>query len=193
MAWIIFDFAGVIGLHQPQADQDAMVKAAQGPTPEEFWEAYWNHREQYDGARVTAEEYWSTVAPAANVRRLVKLDVESWLHPDEGTVRLLDDLSERGHNLALLSNAPLELADAVERLPWLGRMDRLFFSSRLGMVKPDREIYLTVAAELGVEPAECVFVDDRPANVAGAEEAGMTGVLFEDAASLRRRLLPAAG
>ena len=31
---------------------------------------------------------------------------------------------------------------------------------------------------LGVDPSEVVMVDDRPDNVAGAERAGMTGVLF---------------
>jgi putative hydrolase of the HAD superfamily len=187
--WMIFDFAGVIGLHQPKCDQDAMVAAAGNPPTAEFWDAYWSHRDEYDAGRVTAAEYWFAVAPAGNVQELIDLDVASWLHPDEATVSLLGDLAGLGHRMALLSNAPLELAKALESLSWLARLDHLFFSSRLGVEKPDPAIYLAVADRLGVGPESCVFVDDRPVNVAGANDVGMTGILFTDAHALRMRLL----
>jgi putative hydrolase of the HAD superfamily len=44
MTWVIFDFAGVIGQHQPQESLDDMVKIAGAPDPEAFWAAYWRHR-----------------------------------------------------------------------------------------------------------------------------------------------------
>ena len=39
--------------------------------------------------------------------------------------------------------------------------------------KPDPEIYLLVAAELGVEPATCLVLEDSPAGVAAGLAAGM--------------------
>jgi HAD superfamily hydrolase (TIGR01509 family) len=31
----------------------------------------------------------------------------------------------------------------------------------------------------GLEPSECVFIDDRPENVAAAKALGMEGIVFE--------------
>jgi len=44
------------------------------------------------------------------------------------------------------------------------------------MAKPDVDIYLLAAERLGLDPGECVFVDDLAVNVRGAAEAGMVGV-----------------
>jgi FMN phosphatase YigB (HAD superfamily) len=41
---------------------------------------------------------------------------------------------------------------------------------------------------LGRGPGECLFVDDRPENVAGAARAGLPALRFVDAATLRRDL-----
>jgi putative hydrolase of the HAD superfamily len=192
MTWVIFDFAGVIGQHQPQESLDGMVKIAGAPDPEAFWAAYWRHRESYDAGAVTADRYWAAVLEAvpeaATVARLVEADVASWLFPDVDTVELIGELADRGTGLALYSNCPLELAEALDRLPWLDPIRNRFYSSRLGQVKPDPAAFRTVAGLLGVEPEDCAFVDDRPANVAGAEAAGMTGFVFTDAATLRRNL-----
>jgi putative hydrolase of the HAD superfamily len=195
MTWVILDFAGVIGQHQPQADQDAMAATAGVPAAGTFWQAYWDHREDYDAGRSDAGDYWATVLAECGeiltphtLDRLISLDVASWLHPNQETIELLDDLAMQGTNMALLSNCPRELAAALETLPWLDKLSRKFYSSHLSMVKPSPEIYLTVAKLIGVEPSKCVFVDDRPANVSGAEQANMQGIVFTDATRLREAL-----
>ncbi|MEL6981992.1 MAG: HAD family phosphatase [Actinomycetota bacterium] len=47
-----------------------------------------------------------------------------------------------------------------------------FLSYLLGAVKPDREIYDLVAAELTIEPDRILFLDDNQINVDGARAAG---------------------
>jgi beta-phosphoglucomutase-like phosphatase (HAD superfamily) len=42
--------------------------------------------------------------------------------------------------------------------------------------KPDPEIYLLVAQELGVQPSECLVVEDSPTGVKAALNAGMAVV-----------------
>src|SRR5690606_10713487 len=56
--------------------------------------------------------------------------------------------------------------------------DTVVLSSSVGMIKPSVEIYHHTAQRLGVEPDECVMIDDIPKNVEGANNAGMQGVLF---------------
>ncbi|MFQ5459751.1 MAG: HAD family hydrolase [Anaerolineae bacterium] len=57
--------------------------------------------------------------------------------------------------------------------------------------KPDPEIYLLVAAELGVLPGECLVVEDSPAGVEAAVRAGMAVVAV--ATPMTRKRLHAQG
>jgi epoxide hydrolase-like predicted phosphatase len=58
--------------------------------------------------------------------------------------------------------------------------DDLVLSSSVGMIKPDKRIYEIAAERLGVDPSECVFVDDLEKNVVGAQEAGMQAIRYKD-------------
>jgi putative hydrolase of the HAD superfamily len=191
MTWIVFDYGSVLSLPQPESDADEMARAV-GADPEAFKRGYWKHRLDFDRASLTPAAYWSAVlgrpAAVAEIARLVAMDVSSWAHPDTGTVTILGDILERGGDVALLSNAPVCVADGLDQLPWIAAIERRFYSGRMGLVKPDREIFDRMAAELGADPAEIVFIDDRPENVAGAESAGMTGLHFTTAEALRRAL-----
>jgi putative hydrolase of the HAD superfamily len=66
--------------------------------------------------------------------------------------------------------------------------DAVVISGEVGLHKPQPEIFLLAAERLGVEPGECVFVDDLRENVAGAEAVGMTAVLHRDPQATVARL-----
>ena len=53
------------------------------------------------------------------------------------------------------------------------------------LTKPDPAIYRLALDRFALRAAECVFVDDRTDNVAGAQNVGMEAVLFTDAIALR--------
>jgi len=55
---------------------------------------------------------------------------------------------------------------------WIFLLQRAVFP-----YSPEPEIYLLAARRLGLAPDECVFVDDMLANVEGAREVGMVGML----------------
>lgn len=59
----------------------------------------------------------------------------------------------------------------------------IVLSGDVGVRKPSREIYELGARSIGLEPAQCVFVDDLPANLAAAEALGMATVHHTDAAA----------
>src|SRR5262249_51860859 len=63
-----------------------------------------------------------------------------------------------------------------------------YVSGELGLLKPHAEIYRHVLGDLGITPAEAVFIDNRASNVAGAEALGITGHVFTDAGRLREFL-----
>ncbi|HKQ00743.1 MAG TPA: HAD-IA family hydrolase [Actinomycetes bacterium] len=69
--------------------------------------------------------------------------------------------------------------EVVARSELLSSFDVLLDESETGMAKPDPRAYEQAAAAMGLDPAGIVFVDDDPANVAGAVAAGMAGVQFD--------------
>lgn len=56
--------------------------------------------------------------------------------------------------------------------------DEVVSSGDEGVVKPHPQMYELIAERLGYEPEECLMVDDLPENIAGADAAGMKGVVY---------------
>jgi len=56
------------------------------------------------------------------------------------------------------------------------------------VIKPDPRLYRILLDRYGLKAEECVFIDDNPANVAGAEAVGIKGILFKNAEQLRAEL-----
>jgi putative hydrolase of the HAD superfamily len=84
-----------------------------------------------------------------------------------------------GYGTALLSNSWDR--DDYPRADFPGLFDTVVISAEVGMRKPEPRIFHHAAATLGLEPAECVFIDDVEANIAAAVSTGMTGVHHTDA------------
>jgi putative hydrolase of the HAD superfamily len=79
----------------------------------------------------------------------------------------------------ILSN----IGDAMEtgirgRFLWLEAFDHHTFSHRLGIAKPDLEIYRHAVEGLGVPAGEILFIDDREENILAARTAGMVAVQY---------------
>ncbi len=110
---------------------------------------------------------------------LIRLRVD-WtreaLVPRSGAVEVLDELRSRGYRLGLISVCSDEVPTLWEHTELASRIDEPVFSCSVGVAKPDPRIYRIAAERLGVEPGECLFVDDQPPFVEGARAAGMDAV-----------------
>jgi putative hydrolase of the HAD superfamily len=100
------------------------------------------------------------------------------LHSDEVMLAALRRARLHGIRTGLISNSMAfpELFDGV------------VISAEVGMHKPQPGIYLLGCERIGLEPPECVFVDDLRENCEGAEAAGMTAVLHRGAEDTLPRL-----
>lgn len=56
----------------------------------------------------------------------------------------------------------------------------MIFSHHVRLIKPDIAIFKLAAERLGVEPIDCLMIDDLERNCGGAREAGMTAVLYRN-------------
>lgn len=84
------------------------------------------------------------------------------------------------YKLAMVSNINSRERLDSRFLP--GQLDQLFEavipSGEVGYIKPQPEIYLIAAQRLGVEPEECVFIDDIADFCEGARSVGMQAIHF---------------
>lgn len=91
----------------------------------------------------------------------------------------------KGFRTALVSNS---WGNTYPRDTWDGMFDTIVISGEVGLRKPEPEIYQLTSERLGLEPAECVFVDDMQPNVLGARKVGMTAILHTSYDETRREL-----
>jgi putative hydrolase of the HAD superfamily len=71
--------------------------------------------------------------------------------------------------------------------------DAVVISAEVGLHKPQPEIYLLAAERLGIEPAQCLFVDDLKENCEGAEAVGMTAIRHREVSETIARLAELTG
>ena len=90
-------------------------------------------------------------------------------------------LRSAGFSTSLLSNS--WGCDEYPRADFPSLFDTVVLSGEVGMRKPEERIFLHAAETLGLDPRECVFIDDIEANVAAAAACGMTGVHHTDIAA----------
>ncbi len=109
-----------------------------------------------------------------------------------GIVELISALSSK-YRVVLLTNANDEqLLPVLSHLGLDKLFERVFVSSEIGFIKPNVQAFEYVSKQLGVEPSECLLIDDSERNAASASEFGMQTIVFknlEDCASSLHSLL----
>lgn len=100
-----------------------------------------------------------------------------------GVARVLEQARARGLKLGLAS-ASRNAAALLDRLGIAERFDYIADAARIARAKPAPDIFLDVAAALGVAPAQCIGIEDAAAGVAAIKSAGMAAVGIGDARTL---------
>jgi HAD superfamily hydrolase (TIGR01509 family) len=104
-----------------------------------------------------------------------------------GMRELLADLSGRAEAYTA-SNYPVWVEELARQFSFAACFDGVYASHHLGARKPDRAFFDRLLAAIGHAPGDCLLVDDRPDNCAGAEAAGIRAHRFDGAEALRGRL-----
>ena len=130
---------------------------------------------------------------------LFEAEAEALGHPLEGRavlavlsgairpamVTALDQLAAAGYRLACITNnVPSghgagmarsgDAKDAYEQV--FARFEAVIESSKAGVRKPDPRIYQLMCGQLGLAPADCVYLDDLGINCKPAAQLGMAAI-----------------
>jgi len=107
----------------------------------------------------------------------------------EPSVAILRELKAKGVPVFALTNYGRgTFEDSIPLFPFFEAFDQTYVSGRMGVVKPNPEIYRRVEEDCGVAPDRLLFTDDRPENIAAAEARGWQGHVFDGPDGFRTRL-----
>ena len=189
----VFDFGRVLFNWQPAAllrqalPARVVDEASAAHWVAQVFQSYGGDWGEFDRGTVDAGDLVQRISrrtglAPAEVQAVVDA-VPAALTPIPASVDLLQRLHQPGRPMFYLSNMPAPYADHLEREHGFVRgFTAGVFSSRVKLIKPEAEIFDLSARRFGVAPAELVFLDDHPANVAAARAAGWQALLFSDAA-----------
>lgn len=149
---------------------------------------------------ITEAIFWELIAQKYGTRQVAVSEnllgrrFEADLEPHDTVLQLIRELREQDIELAILSNTIEPHAKVLRSRGLYDSFDKVFLSHEIHYRKPDSEAYQYVLRAMHADPQSTLFVDDDPDNVAAAEDMGMTGLVFTDAATtcekIRAALLP---
>ena len=182
---VLFDMDGVIvdsNPHHKLAFQAFLKKYNRSLTDDELKTHVYGRTNQegmpYIFGRTLAAAELAALADEkeALFRKLYRADIR----PVAGLVPFLQALKGRRVPMAVGTSAPSANLDFVlDSLDIRSYFDALLDSTFVSRGKPDPEIYLKAAAELGMPPSQCIVIEDSLAGVqagldAGAKVVGIT-------------------
>jgi putative hydrolase of the HAD superfamily len=188
---VVFDAGGVIvRVTGPWAV--AQARAGIAPTElqaaPEFEAAIADLAGRHQRGELETALYFDLVARASGLEAgQVESILDNWIADEyPGWDRVVERLAQSGVESALLSNTNAYhwqylVPDGAKagRYPAIAHLGRHFASHELGAEKPDPGIYQSVEDATGRAPAEILFFDDLPENVAAARARGWQAVLID--------------
>ena len=176
---IVFDLGGVVVARDPRKVsaefQEFFSFIYQIPMPH-FWEEYDRGTssldevknyicERNDCSRELCDEYIATA-----------IDLREEIAP---TKALIEQLKAAGYRLYVLSNMSSEFIEFIRQLPVYANFDGEVVSCEEHVVKPEPEIFRLLLDRYSLDPAECIFIDDRVDNIEASEREGICGFHFD--------------
>lgn len=115
------------------------------------------------------------IAPLSGKLTRLWRDCDGRRVPREDVKETVIELSRRGYLLGIIANTitETEIPDYLEADGLTSYFKTVVLSSKVGVRKPDPEIYWEASRRMGVDPAKCVYVGDNPVrDVEGTRKAG---------------------
>ena len=175
---IVFDLGGVLfARDKNKSTQEfheffSFIRSERMPL---FWEEY--DRGASTLGEVTDILARTTGCPREKCERFLLLSIDMQ-EPVAPTERLVGDLKAAGYRLYVLSNMSREFIDFLRKMPVYRCFDGEVISCEEQVVKPEPEIYRRLLDRYSLDPAETLFIDDRPVNLEAARTFGISTFLF---------------
>lgn len=188
---VIFDVGGVL-MYEMMPAIYADIKKTLKLDDHTFQKAWTEITPALSRGEITEDTYWQQFVAATKTTQT--LPKQSMLQRHYKVIRnqkvykIVTKLKEEGYTLALLSNT-IQSHVAINK--GAGIYDEFpikILSNEVGIIKPNKDIFLLAIDALQTNPEETIFIDDLQANVDAANALGLQGIHFTDADDLLLQL-----
>jgi len=108
-------------------------------------------------------------------RRSILKEYVMELKPLPGVVEVMEDAIRNNITLSVASSAPQRwVRDHLERLDLIKNFEVIKCAEDVPMLKPNPDLYIAVLKELQIKPTLAIAIEDSPAGVLSAKQAGIT-------------------
>ncbi len=189
---IILDLGGVI----INLDQSATIRAFNGLIQELHFEKIYSQAQQtdlfdrLDKGWISNDDFFDQLAQLIGFVGDRKLMEDAWnamlLKVPEHRLNLLIELKPRYRTFLLSNTCEPHITYFEKELygdhgvrNFEDYFEKVYYSCRMGVRKPDPAIFLKVMSENGLKPDETVFIDDSLQHVEGARSCGIQAHLLQ--------------
>ena len=192
---VIFDMDDVLCAYDRKVRIDHLAETT-GLPPAQIVEAIWTSGfdDRADEGAYTADEYLTET----NRRLGTPLTADQWaaarrasMTPYPEVLEVVRILSAQVTVAGFTNNGPLMQRMMSEIFPEAVAIfgQRLFFSSDIGLAKPNSDAFHAVLGRLGAEPSSTLFIDDNERYIEGARTAGLHVHRFTEFEKLKSALI----
>lgn len=183
---ILFDLGGVVFNRFNRAQFAKDIKA--DITPEEFGKYLYteNYFEKFEKSLATKEDYAKYVKTVSNSPMDIS-EIIYYYKKNLGNINLhsfkaFSEFKNMGLEVGILSNISYFWASEIDEVIKVLDADYIFYSYKIGMIKPYEKIYRYVLDNVPYKPEEIIFLDDNLNNIEAAKKMGIVGiqVKFDD-------------
>ena len=190
---VVFDIGNVLLRWEPQ--EIVQAHFSDEPFPQELTAKIFKSPIWYDLnlGKLTEKEaiqlYSQQLAiPVAKLEMLMA-DIKESLTPIDGSLEFLDELHAQGTPLYSITDNVKEIMKFLKaQYSFFHKFSGIAVSAEIGVLKPSALIYQHLIDSYHLIPQETVFIDDLAKNVQGAQDIGLQGIHFTNAAHCRMEL-----
>ena len=187
---VIFDYGGVMKSSHPLSMDIATIYNISVEEVEKVKKITIPFFSLLQRGLINEQEFWQKFSDVIkkpipqNYKELLREIYEKTLVLFPEMIEFVKKLKDKGIKTAVLSNITKFQAEIIRKNNGYKEFDVLVLSYEEKLEKPELNIYLSVIKKLGVEPEECVFVDDKEKNLAPAKSLGMKTVLAKNSGQI---------
>lgn len=145
---------------------------------------------QSDYGMIERSDYIETVARlTGETPTAVERFVETEHRLNKPLINYIQSKLRPYYKIGLLSNIGRDwINDFFDSHQLHDMFDAVVVSGDEGITKPHQRIYEIMAGRLNLRPEQCLMIDDREDNCAGADAAGMPAIYYRDFTSFKQQL-----
>jgi len=131
---------------------------------------------RHETGKISPETFCIKVSKKCNMKISKKEFKNAFVNiftPIHATLKLIPEL-KKNYQLALLTDTNFwHHQEYMKKTPFYKYFNTISLSYKLGVLKPNKKIYIDTLKKLGLKPEECVFIDDVKKNTLGAKKLGI--------------------